>query len=687
METPATNPRRREVPTWLLSPPSSRSAFPATASASAAADVDQAVSEHPFVSLFEWWLARVEGDERKIAVGGMFERNQTVQEFSPVPIAKRHDCCVLETEDGIVLHIYGLLNLSRMRDNGFSIEVCKKFLTGFPQCWQSCNLFYPKVTSSHTGCQPRSSDTNNPEVDSTKFYLETFQLGKRLHLHGTSLISELLDRAKKSSLNLSNGAPRFEEYTSNDNSAINENLAALNDDTERRQASCNEVDNLEVDFTADRTLRERGHNDIDTDASSMLTVECANDAGNEEADNAPMKSTCNQRTPVAATTEDMPTSVCFDAQNSSYLSNGIPRPEEDTCIKNGIPRPEEYTCINGILTNGKAAASNDDSERYASVSNEVDMVEMEFIAGRRESGHDDIDTNALAFTEDCAHVVGNEESSIAPPTSTCDQRAPLVLLNIQDCQRKAWQVTLSKKVAADEEMRTSVYLDVQSSSYVSNGTPRFEECTCNGGVLMNEDAAASGDSERYAAVSKEANNVEVGIIVGSPLRDHDNIGTNVSLVPTVEYSADAANEVLYNTPSIACKKTPVASLKRKGSRRKHQLISSNEKPAVPPKKQRSACEKMLGTTRSQMTRSPSPYGHGAPLTRGRATTMSMSSPEDLKLRKTRSGRVVVPALNGGSQRIVYDMDGLISGVIGLDSPQAHKGSRLKTDGRKKRRAE
>jgi len=61
----------------------------------------------------------------------------------------------------------------------------------------------------------------------------------------------------------------------------------------------------------------------------------------------------------------------------------------------------------------------------------------------------------------------------------------------------------------------------------------------------------------------------------------------------------------------------------------------------------------------------------------------MSTPEALKLSKTRSGRVVVPTLDAGYQRIVYDMDGRIIGVIGLDSPSP-KGSKLK---RMKRKAQ
>lgn len=613
----------------------------------------------------------MEGEEQKIAVAGTFERNQTVLEFHPAPIAKRHDACVLETEDGIVLHIYGSLNISRMHDNGFSTKVCEKFLNGFPHWWQSCNLLYPKVTGSHTECQPSSSSsyTSNSIVDSTKFYLERFQMGKRLHSHGSSLIRELLNKVKNFSFNLSNGAPRFEEYTCDGDSATNENAAASNDYRERHQAVCSEVDNVEVHLTAGRTLRERDHGDIATNVPLAPKVECANDAGNEEADNAPTTSACNQGTPVAAANENMPTSVCLDAQNSSYLSNGI-------------PRLKEYTCMDGIPTNEKAVGSNDDSERYASASNEVDSVEIEFIAGSslRESYIGDINTNvSIAFTEDRANDVGIEESRNAPPRSTCGQRTPLVSLKIQGCQKKAWHVGLSKEAAADQEMPTSVYLDVQNSSYLSYGTPTFEQYTCIGDIRTNEDAAAlNGNSEKHAAVSMESNNMEIGLIAGNTVRgDHDDIATNVSLIPALGCSSDAFNEALYNTPPIGCKKTPAASLKSQGCRRNHQLIASNEKPAVPSKKQRSANEKLLGATRCPLTRSPVPYGYRSPLTRSRATSMSMSTPEDLKLRKTRSGRVVVPPLDAGSQRIVYDMYGSVSGVIGLDSLPTHKRGKIK----------
>lgn len=173
------------------------------------------------------------------------------------------------------------------------MQVCENFMIGFPCWWQSCNLLYPKETG-----------TGNSEVDSTRFYLEKFQLGERFHSHGTSLLSELLnsvrsysrnDAAFQKSSHLPNGAPRFEEYTGDGDIAINENAAASNDDRERHEAACNEVYNVDMHMTACRALRERDGGYIDTHASLVLTVECPNDAANKEADSATPTSTCKSR--------------------------------------------------------------------------------------------------------------------------------------------------------------------------------------------------------------------------------------------------------------------------------------------------------------------------------------------------------------------------------------------------------
>ncbi|XP_039833032.1 uncharacterized protein LOC120693899 [Panicum virgatum] len=456
-----------------LSPSFSRHPFQGTAAAA---------SEQPCVTLFEWWLERVEGDDQKVAVAGKFEsylllasdRNQTVYEFGSATIAKRHEVCVLETEGGILLLIYGTLNRSRMLAGGYSSEVYEKFKIGFPYCWEYCIQLYPKV--AQTG----------------------------------------LD------------------------SAINENAAVSNDGGERHEAACNEAYNVETDLIACRALRERDDGGIDTNASLVHIVECANDASNEEADNATPTITCDQGkaqhvalSKKAKVNENVPTFVCLDMQNSSDLPKGT-------------PRFQEYTCDGDIATNENAAASNDDGEKDEDEYNDVNNV------------------------FECANDASNEEADNPPPTSK--KRDLVVPLKTQGCEK-------------------------------------------------------------------------------------------------TQHTAK-------RDPAPSCVKPLIMVLQN--------LECASKEPSGPPKKQRSALEKLQGATRSPFT-SPVPYARETPLTRGRAMSLSMSTPEDLKLRKTRSGRVVVPTLDAGCQRIVYDMDGTITGVIGLDSPLP-KGSKLKT-ARRKREAE
>ncbi|CAL5017605.1 unnamed protein product [Urochloa decumbens] len=653
--------RRRKMPPSVLSPSFSRRPFLVTASAAAAAggDQDANVSEHPCVTLLEWWLARVEGDDKKIAVAGVFERNQTTNEFGPARIAKRHESCVLESEDGIVLCICGSLNITRTLAYGYSIQVCEKFMIGFPYWWENCNQLYPKETSSHGGHPPTFSNGRNSNVDSTKFYLEQFQLGERLHSYGSAMLSKLSsvkssnDAAFQKSSHLPNGAPRFEEYTSDDNIVINENVAASNDDGERHEAACNEVYSVDIHLIAGRALGERD-DAINTDASLVLTVDVANDASNEGASTPTSDQRKAQHVALsekAAVNEDVPTAVCLNVQNS-YLPSGT-------------PRFEEYTCDGDIAIIENAAASNGDGERDEAVCNEVDNVET-----------------VLTSAVECANDANNEEADNAPSTS--DKRSPMVSLKTQGCFEKTQHITLSKKAVINDEMPTSVCLDVQNSSDLSKETPRFEKNTYAGDIPTNGDGAASNDnSERCTAVPKEVDRIETSLVVDSTIRErgHDGI-TNVSLSPTVECTNDAVSEGVHNNSLLGCKQTPVASLKSQGCQKKHQHTSSNEKPSGLPKKRRSALE-LLQRPRSSPLTSPVPYAHVSPLTRDSAASLSMSTPEALKLKRTRSGRVVVPALNSGYQRIVYDKDGMVTGVVGLGSPSP-KGSKLNGSATKKR---
>lgn len=44
--------------------------------------------------------------------------------FTSAPIAKRHEPLTLQDEDGVVVLLCGSMIWSRMRENGFSMQVC-----------------------------------------------------------------------------------------------------------------------------------------------------------------------------------------------------------------------------------------------------------------------------------------------------------------------------------------------------------------------------------------------------------------------------------------------------------------------------------------------------------------------------------------------------------------------------------
>ncbi|XBI91902.1 hypothetical protein VPH35_029113 [Triticum aestivum] len=102
----------------------------------------------------------------------------------------------------------------------------------------------------------------------------------------------------------------------------------------------------------------------------------------------------------------------------------------------------------------------------------------------------------------------------------------------------------------------------------------------------------------------------------------------------------------------------------------HSDVQSQEKTVGSAEKRRSAKQVLERPTRSPMTRTSAPYVHKSRLTRSRAQSLSISTPESLKMRRTKSGRVVVPQLDPGRSRIVYDNNGLISGVAPVDGKKS-----------------
>ncbi|XP_074585199.1 uncharacterized protein LOC141840983 isoform X1 [Curcuma longa] len=76
--------------------------------------------------------------------------------------------------------------------------------------------------------------------------------------------------------------------------------------------------------------------------------------------------------------------------------------------------------------------------------------------------------------------------------------------------------------------------------------------------------------------------------------------------------------------------------------------------------------KRLHTSRRKKMLSQSTYVQQSPLTREKARKLAMALPETFNLKRSRSGRLIVPQLDNGCQQIVYNADGTINGIKSCD---------------------
>uniref|UniRef100_A0A0A9CMX8 Uncharacterized protein n=1 Tax=Arundo donax TaxID=35708 RepID=A0A0A9CMX8_ARUDO len=137
--------------------------------------------------------------------------------------------------------------------------------------------------------------------------------------------------------------------------------------------------------------------------------------------------------------------------NQAILTPAVYAFRDSSLLSNGTPRFEEYTSDGDIPATEKAAALNDDSERYAAVCNEVNTMEMDLILGStsRQRGHGDIDTNVSLTPVECTNDEGR-------------QKTPVASMKRQACRKKLQHISLNEKAVPDEDMPTLACLDVQS---------------------------------------------------------------------------------------------------------------------------------------------------------------------------------------------------------------------------------
>uniref|UniRef100_A0A0E0KQN1 SANTA domain-containing protein n=1 Tax=Oryza punctata TaxID=4537 RepID=A0A0E0KQN1_ORYPU len=566
----ASGPRRgAPQPATILSPSFSRNPLRAPAPFPSSDDCE----EHPCVELFDWWLKRVEGDDRKVRIAGHTERNHKPHLFTSAPIVKRHKACMLEAEDSIIVLIDGPLDLLQMENNGYSLEVCEKFMTGFPCLWESYNL----------GSQLSCSNTSNSRDGRTKFYLERFQIGNFIDKVGSSFLANLLNNAGSSSGDdadsfekgsyLSNKKPRFEEYTCDLDILAKEKNTAFNEGITGSPAVCNKVGNGQIDLIAKSFSKERDHGNIDLSASLTSIEEFTGDKTSEDAGNR------NE----------------FIHSDAEHQEAGSHLVNSDSIYGMSTESGNQNEFIHSDAEHQEVGSHVVNSDSNFDMS--TDNMTCEMGDGSANAG-----SAVSQGSKEVLATVLPERANLSPdscldnilPISTCKSNN---CLENQGFPEIAQHIALNEEVVPNEDISTSVHSDVESlGNPVGPAEVQRSECDMLQGALRSpKQHVGSGQEQR-----------------------------------------------------------PEQSMSQ-------------------------------GAARSPMIRTPIPDGHYSPLTRLKAKSSSVSTPESLKLRRTRSGRVVVPTLNPGCQRIVYDRNGSISGVAGLEleSPPL-KGSKSRTPARKRK---
>lgn len=342
----------------------------------------------------------MEGEHRKLAVSGYTEKNDA---FTSAPIAKRYEPLTLEDEDGVVLLLVGSMSLPRMRENGFSTQICERFVIGFPYWWETWD--------SHMESYPECFI--HPRDDSIQFYLQKFQLGNFLEKLGPPFIENLLSDAKNNPINADTFAEcsRFEEYTCDSDISTKEKSAESNDD--KPTPLDIEMDNLEIDLIASSPLQEKDNVDTDCYLSFGPTETCITETCISDV-------TCKE-------TGNQNDNMHPDAMELEAGSH----PVNSTLIFTRSP-----DCMPGDLEDANTSAGNSEDLVSKLLSAAVPPEKANF----------------------CSDIAGTLQS-VEPLSYQC---TPVASLKNQVCLERTELITLSQKAVPHEDTSTPTHSDVQS---------------------------------------------------------------------------------------------------------------------------------------------------------------------------------------------------------------------------------
>ncbi|KAG7553862.1 SANT associated [Arabidopsis suecica] len=96
------------------------------------------------VVLRDWWLIKCpkEFEGKRFGVAGFEDSVETraMRVFKSSPIIRALDVFTLLASDGIYITLRGFLNKERVVNSGFTPEISREFIFGFPPCWERfCN--------------------------------------------------------------------------------------------------------------------------------------------------------------------------------------------------------------------------------------------------------------------------------------------------------------------------------------------------------------------------------------------------------------------------------------------------------------------------------------------------------------------------------------------------------------------
>ncbi|KAL5214664.1 hypothetical protein ABZP36_003816 [Zizania latifolia] len=345
----------------------------------------------------------------------------------------------------------------------------------------------------------------------------------------------------------------------------------------------------------------------------------------------------------------------------SYLPNGTPRLDKCTCGDNDSSVMEQSaSAINGGI--------NGHGTFYKEVGNEELHLAADSTSKSEGLGDINCFTLPIAHMDPSGGDEANKNSETQNGTIHTDSRkngdANNSYYAVLICNRTAGH--MSHKLDDESTKKSGSLTAVVPEVFVSTVSPEKRFCA-------NHKAAEDLENTPAMDTHMSKRSRLHRISPSYSLFDHEvcdelidgacNLGRKSTPEDSV-HNEMAPNEV---TPPYAlrgCESTPNASLKRRVNRKRtnheasHQTTAPNENTGALVPSDAKCLETVIQP----------------PLTRTKTKALSIATPESLKLRSSRSGRLIVPRLDPGCQNIIYDMDSSICGVTNLELPCMLQGS-------------